>query len=86
MIAPSINKRTLVLLFVVLAAVHTWPLLPQAATHTLDDGDVTPASPMQKQRPHQLGPAQIRVEVPPHPPEAARKCFAQPQVQFAPGA
>jgi hypothetical protein len=28
-----------VLLFAVLAAVHTWPLLPQAASHTLDDTD-----------------------------------------------
>ncbi len=33
------GRRGLILLFVALAAVHTWPLLPQAATHTLDDTD-----------------------------------------------
>jgi hypothetical protein len=33
------SRRSLILLFVALAAAHTWPLLPQAATHTLDDGD-----------------------------------------------
>jgi Interleukin-like EMT inducer len=33
------NRRSLLLLFAVLAAIHTWPLLPQAASHSLDDGD-----------------------------------------------
>jgi hypothetical protein len=40
--------------------------------HTLDDSEVTPASPMREQRPDQLRPAQIRVEVPPHPPGRER--------------
>jgi hypothetical protein len=38
-IARAFGRRGLILLFVALAAVHTWPLLPQAATHTLDDTD-----------------------------------------------
>ena len=33
------SRRSLILLFGLLAAIHTWPLLPQAATHSLDDGD-----------------------------------------------
>src|SRR4051812_37490818 len=33
------SRRSLILLFALLAVVHTWPLLPQAATHTLDDTD-----------------------------------------------
>lgn len=42
--APETTPRTsrrgiLLVLFVVLAAVHTWPLLPRIATHSLDDGD-----------------------------------------------
>lgn len=33
------SSRSVLLLFILLAAVHTWPLLPQVASHTLDDGD-----------------------------------------------
>ena len=33
------GRLGLLLFFVLLAAVHTWPLLPQAASHSLDDGD-----------------------------------------------
>jgi Interleukin-like EMT inducer len=34
-----LNRRSFLLLFALLAAAHTWPLVAQAATHTLDDGD-----------------------------------------------
>ena len=33
------SRRRLILLFALLAAAHTWPLLPQAASHSLDDSD-----------------------------------------------
>jgi Interleukin-like EMT inducer len=33
------SRGSLLLLFAVLAAIHTWPLLPQAASHALDDSD-----------------------------------------------
>jgi len=38
---PTTSRRRglLLLVFIVLAAIHTWPLLPRAASHTLDDGD-----------------------------------------------
>lgn len=35
----TVGRRGFFLLFGLLAAVHTWPLLPRVATHSLDDGD-----------------------------------------------
>ena len=38
-LTTSRRRGLLLVVFVALAAVHTWPLLPQAASHSLDDGD-----------------------------------------------